>query len=478
MPINTSEPQSPGWWLLQLTRKLEKRTPRLQDLDDRMRGDGPLPHVNDNVRKAYRRFQAKSRTNLAEIIVESARDRMTPVGFRTAETEAGQESDPVADRIWNENELPVESSDVHEWFLGLGDAYAIVGEGDGEVPLITAEDPRQVVSIHDPRRRSRMRAAAKVFHDDEEQRDYAYLYLPGQGDEPGTVHVAIRDVRRTSHNHKIRFAAATWMWDGDRGGEEGEFLSERLGPLLPVVRFRNRRGVGDFEQHIDLLDRIDHQVLQRMVIATMQAFRQRAVKGELPKYDEDGNEIDYDKVFEADPGALWEIPAAVELWESGVVDLSPILSAVKDDLRMASAVTKTPLNSLMPEEGAQTAEGASFLREGLLFRVGDRITRATEGWRDVLHRSFLIMDDERGADRGSIEVLWAPPERRSLQEKADASSKAQDIPWRSRMIHVWGFTPKQVDQMEVERTQDALLAGIAAPATNGDEEPGEGTAGA
>lgn len=456
MPIITSDRGTPGWWLQQLARKLEIRNPRLQALDDRMRGEAPLPHVDDNVKEAYRRFQRKARTNLAELIIESARDRMTPIGFRTAAS-ADDKADKQAMRIWNANGLAVESSDVHENFLGLGDAYVIIGRGEGDTPLITGEDPRQVVTMHDPTRQRDVRAALKVFHDDEERRDYAFLYLPGER------YVAVRDVRRTASNPTVRFNASAWDWDDDRGGPDGEALSDdgSLDDFMPVVRFRNRRGVGDFERHTDLLDRIDHQVLQRLVIATMQAFRQRAVKGELPSHDDDGNEIDYDKVFEAGPGALWEIPAAVELWESGVVDLGPILSAVKDDLRMLSAVTKTPLNSLMPDEAAQSAEGASFMREGLVFRVEDRIARAAEGWRDVIAGAFRMIGDTERADRGAIEVMWASAERQSLAEKADAASKAQDMPWRSRMIHIWGFSPDQVDAMETERAQDALLGGLA-----------------
>jgi hypothetical protein len=82
----------------------------------------------------------------------------------------------------------------------------------------------------------------------------------------------------------------------------------------------NRNGVGEFEPHLDVLDRINHMILQRMVIATMQAFRQRAIKGDtedMPDKDpETGEEIDYDDIFAADPGALWRLPKVRDMWES------------------------------------------------------------------------------------------------------------------------------------------------------------------
>lgn len=59
---------------------------------------------------------------------------------------------------------------------------------------------------------------------------------------------------------------------------------------------------------IDDLDRINLLVLQRVQIAVLQAFRQRAIKGELPEKDAAGNAIDYNVLFSSDPAALWQLP--------------------------------------------------------------------------------------------------------------------------------------------------------------------------
>lgn len=458
MAIDTSEPDSPGWWLLKLARKLEARTPRLQELDDRMRGNAPLPHVSDNVREVYRRFQRKSRTNWAELVIESARDRMTHTGFRTAATPADEDADARAMEIYNANGLAIEAADIHESFLGLGDAYAIVGEDDDGAPLITGEDPRQVVTIHDPQRQRQIRAGAKFFHDDDLQRDYAYLYLPGR------LYIATRDVRRTASNPRVRFNASSWNWDDDRGGDEGESLG--IPGRMPVHRLRNRRGVGDFEQHTDLLDRIDHQVLQRMVIATMQAFRQRAVKG-LPDEDDEGNPIDWEDVFVADPGALWKVPESVEFWESGQGDIGPILESVKEDVRELSAVTRTPIASLLPDGANQSAEGAAFHREALVLRVEDRITRAGEFWCDLMSSALRIAGEEDRADRSKLTALWKPADRLSLAERADAAAKArEDLPLRWRLEHIWQFTPTQVDEIMQDRVAEQLLTVPDEPSTD------------
>lgn len=465
MPIDVREPQSDGWWLDRLAKKLTDRQDRLHWLNERFEGRPPLPVGAENAQEAYRQFQKKARANYAELVVEAVRVRMQIGGFHTAASDDdAREADAEAQRVWEESGLHVESADVHESMLAMGDAYAIVGRDDDTGrAVITGEDPRQVVTIHDPVQQRRVRTALKMFHDDDLARDFAYLYLPGR------VRVASRP--RNAQRGKVTFHRRSWDWDDDSSGELPH-------DQVPVVRFRNKRGVGEFETHVDLLDRINHMLLQRMVIATLQAFRQRAVKG-LPDTDEHGEEIDWTNVFVADPGAFWQVPNDVEFWESGQVDLTPILTSVKDDVKELSAVTRTSMGALMPEHANQSAEGAAFAREGEVFRAEDRITRATEAWKDVMSLAFRVNGDEQRADRGGLQVLWQPPERRSLAERADAATKAEDLPWRYRMEHIWGFEPKQVDEMEADRAADQLMAAEMLTGEEGGtgEGAGEGAGG-
>lgn len=458
MPIDTREVNSPGWWLQKAAKVLIAKERRLNLLRQRYEGDSPIPEgPQGEARKVYETFVRKARTNFAELIVEAVRERLQVTGFRTAA--AGDENgDEVARRLWDDNRGDVLQADVHEFVLSMSEGYTIVGvdPDDPTRPVVTAEDPRQVATIHDPVF-DRVRAALKMYHDDDLDRDVAYLYLPG------VVRVAYLDRKATRLGP--RFSPSTWNWDLDRGGVDGELLQSADGTVhevVPVNRFRNRRGVAEFEPHIDVLERIDHQILQRMVIATMQAFRQRGVMLEKITNDK-GEPIDFNELLSADPGAVWLLPATAKMWESGQVDLSGILSAAEKDIAMLAAVTRTPLPMLMPGDGAESAEGASFKREGLVFKAEDRIGRMTEGWKDTMSLMFRFAGMSERADRAQLEVLWAPPERRSLAERADAASKAQDLPWSTRMIHIWGFTPTQVGLMESERAQDALMAAALAP---------------
>lgn len=453
----------PGLLMHRLAKELIDRQPRLQSLHDRYRGKPPLPEGTENVLPAYERFQRKSRTNFAELIVEAPRERMTVLGFRTG-ADDDDNGDKEAKRIFDANGLAVETADVFEDAFVMGDAYIMVGGVDPEIgaPVITGEDPREVITLHDPVRPQRVLAALKLFHDDQRHVDRAYLYK--LADEPGDraeVWVAERHIKRSSTNKRVTWSPSMFSWNFD--------LCDNLPhSVVPVVRCQNRRGVGEFEHHVDILDRINHMVLSRMVIAAMQAYRQRAIKN-APTHDQAGNEIDWDSVFVADPGAIWVIPgadqigaAAIELWESGQVDLSPVLASVKDDVRDLAAVTRTPLSYLNPDAVSQSAEGATLMREGLVFKVEDRMARMTEALRDVMYLAFLTEGDAVRADRSKIGVLWAPPERRSLSERADADMKARGtLPWRARCRVIWGMTPDEIDLMSAERAEDLLASAQA-----------------
>src|SRR3546814_13069879 len=106
----------------------------------------------------------------------------------------------------------------------------------------------------------------------------------------------------------------------------------------------------DLERHTDTLDRINHGILQRMVISLYQAYRLRAIAvddDDAPETDPDtGQEINYEDLLSSDPGAFIKIPFGAKMWEGAQADLTGILSAVKDDVLYFMETTKTPLPAI------------------------------------------------------------------------------------------------------------------------------------
>lgn len=438
-------------WLADLTQQMDVRRARLNLLRSYLTGDAPLPEGTEGCRDAYLALQRKSRTNFAELVVDSVADRMRVSGFQVGES---SEDDDAAREIWEHNRMDVGSADVHRDMLGLGAAYAMVSPPqDNGIAIITAERPEQVITESDPIRHDVVRAALKVYRDQVQGIDFAFLHLPGM------LHSFHREVGTPAvprRNDPIFTAQGGWIRDSPEAG-----IPTGL-PVVPIVPFFNRDHRGEFESHTDLLDRINWIVLQRLVITAMQAFRQRATKGDLPDVDEKGAPVDYAELFKPGPGALWRLPEGVELWESAQTSLQDVLESVKADVTHLAAVTRTPISMLMPEGQNQSAEGASFAREGLVFKTKNRIARADPSWERVMRIAFAFAKD--ADDPPNVGVHWMPAERQSLAERYDSLSKAgDDVPWRTKMTSILQFSGPEVDRMAAERAEDLMLAASLAP---------------
>jgi hypothetical protein len=204
-------------------------------------------------------------------------------------------------RYVRRNQLDVGLKDAFEWMFTFGRSYMSVGSDRDSIgaPLIKAEDPRQTITAVDPvTGRPAPRSSCSTTTSGPRPRVPVAPRRAGTSQRPRR---ALKARCRCSPRARSLGRRPVRDWEDDQ--------------VVPVVEFVNRNGVGEFERHLDVLDRINHMLLQRMVIATFQAFRQRAIKVEnaedMPDKDpETGEPIDYDDIFAADPGALWQLPKA------------------------------------------------------------------------------------------------------------------------------------------------------------------------
>lgn len=419
-----------------LLKKLAKEQPRLNLLEDYFDGNAPLPEGAEGQSRAYRRFQRKSRLNLAQLAVSAVKERMIIAGFRTG-ADDDENGDVEARRLWKATNGNVKASDLHTGLLKFGKAYLMVGFPEGfDNPIMTVEDCRQMYCTVDPIDQSTVTAAVKVFK--EYDVSYAYFYYSDE------IQVFQKDADLNIYD------ASDWMFSETRS------VQNPLGQI-PIVKFSNADEKGEYEPYTDIIDRVNHMTLQRMVIATTQAFRQRVLRGEFPTHDQDGNEIDYNGILESQAGALWMIPEGADVQELGQSDMSGILQAVRADIQDFAAVTRTPMHYFHPDAANGSAEGASLAREGLVFKTEDRIDRVTSGWSKAMSLMFSWVGDDERASLIDLEPLWKPAERYSLAERADANAKFQDVPFRSRMALVGQFSPAAIEEMELERRGEQVF---------------------
>lgn len=442
-----------------LTRRLDQRRPATSTLRSHVDGNAPLPEMTQETRQSWQAFQKRSRTNWGKLVVDCVVDRVIPNGI----TVKGDPKNPLAvqaQRIWRDNRM---DSVIKDWVrsgLTFGQSYLTAwAEGVGENPAdvaITSDSPESMYVATNPLQQWRPEAALKTWRDLDAEEDYAMLWLKDRWVKfrrPAAITIERGVVSSTMLTN---LAEGRWDRTGDEDRADG----------IPIVVFSNPGGVGEFEPHIDLINRINAGILERLVIMAMQAFRQRAITGgTLPDRDEDGNQIDYSRVFAPAPGALWNLPEGLELWESEQVNVEPLLAAAKDDVRQLSAVTRTPLPVLMPDNQNQSAEGAKATDSGFVFRCRDRISEAKLGAEAILVKA-LRLDGATVGDGDNVEVTFEFADRATLTEKYVAAKQAKDSgeSWRGIQRNVLGRSPDQIAQDAIDQAQEALLtAAYTAP---------------
>jgi hypothetical protein len=415
-------------------------------------GCPPLPHVAHEYTDTFRDVLRKGRATYAPMAITPMLDRMELNGVRTG-VQDGVEGDDVAKRIMNYSNFAAAIKDAFMYLFVMSESYLMVipaapGSSD-RTPLITAEDPRFCIGEPDPMNPNQLQAALKLGYDPVAGRTVAWLFHDGKqykaSGPSGTLAV------------QQGFTAASFDWDGPPVD-----LPELAGiGRVPVVQLCNARGLGEFEPHLDLLDRINDAILQRIVITAYQSFKQRAVIGDLEGDDEgegeaEAEQVDLNAVFTADPGALWQVPAGTTFWESNPADMTGLITAIRDDVKEFAAVTSTPLHLITPDAANGSAEGAALMREGLVFKVKDRRARLNPRLVELWKMAFAFAGE---SDRtANIELLWGPIESFSLTARADASTKLRGIMSRPRILQdVMEMTPDEIQQNEQELQQDAIL---------------------
>lgn len=483
--------------MMRLYKALQAEQPRLERLNAYRCGQPPLVLGSQRLQSAFYRFQSMSRSNFAESIVTSRTNRMVMRSIRTAAVD-DDNGDSLAWKMWAANSMDIGASDIHDDMATFGVAYGSASAPDADAPdgysVITAEDPRQTITAQDPINKQKTVAGFKIFHDDLRDMDYVYLWLPGkmwvayrprkakapisqvdQGDgrapltpvafNPSTYNL-LPIGQQAANGLVFDDQQPEWVMDvADLPADYEGPTSESYAVLtVPVVRYGNRRGVGEFERHTDVLDRINHGVLNKIVIATLQAFKQRAIElagdpdgdGGLPDEDENGQPIDYNDIFEADPGALWRLPIGAKIWESGQVDMNGILSSVKDDVLFLSQTANTPFPMYIPDGANQSASGASLYREGLTFRAEDLCRLAGRGHAQLIALGFAFMGDTTRSNPEDISVAWAPADRYSILEQAQADSLSS-LPRAQKYARFYGMAPDDVQIALAQSAADAML---------------------
>lgn len=469
MDINGAEIGTDEWLLKGLVESLTAGWERLEKLGTYREG---LPSVvalaQEEVKQAYERVANRSRLNVQELAVSTKTSRLEVLGFRTGSS-SSVSGDDEAWRIWKNSNMPLQSRNSFTGTGHLGETFILVewpqeltedgllvdSSGDEMTPIFHVLNGWTCAVRFSALRPGKVEYAIVASYDDFHQREWVTLYGIGWSRR------AYRDGERTRPEEGV---VSGWTLN-----DEWEWLEERQVSKAPtkcqVFSHHTESFQGIYEPHLDTVDRINDGILQRVTIALMQAFRQRAVKtGELDAvYPEDhpnaGEEIDYNSIFATGPAAMWLLPGDADIWESSPTDIGPLTEAEKHDIQHFAAVTSTPLYALQPDALEGSAAGAAVARETLVFAVRTLATYAEDAFASAMACAFEMMGDEARSDPASIELIWRPVTQFSLAEAADAALKAKQSGKSDRFVNerIWGMTPQEIKLEEEAVTRAGLF---------------------
>lgn len=447
-------------------------TPRNRYLDmlwSYYTGDAPLPQLKPEYREVFRGVMRKSRSNYAPMCVAAMLDRLELQDISTL-VDSDVDGDDMAADIMEETGFVAVSKELFAFVFGMAEAYGMVVPGapggptllDGEtlMPSIHAIDPRRCIGIPDLNNPLRLSAAVVRQYDPIVDTQISFLFLPGR-------------------KWTIPWDGSSKAWGVDAlDGQEPEII-EGLDAFggIPIVRFDNLNGLGEYEPHLDLLDRINDVTLQRIIGFWYQALRQRGLVGDDDEEDDEDTPrstepVDLNKVLRAGPGELWQIPADFKIWESQQTDFGPLLNGKRDDVKEFAAVTSTPLHLITPDAANGSAQGAGLLREALTAKVRDRRTRFTPQLKLLWRMVFAMVNAQ---DRGRrMKLHWGPLEFHTLAEQAAASAQAQGtLSTEDRCERIWDLSPDETKQNMQRLTTDALMGLPVTPANPSTTAPAQ-----
>lgn len=437
---------TPLQWLTRLSQQIADRAPLLDLWDRYYDGDHDLPVGPAQHTDAFRRFQAKARMNLCAMPVDSVVDRLRVNGITDGSESA--ELDPTLFSWWQKNRMDARQSTLYRYALRHGVSFLIVGAHPSKpkVPRWTIESARSVAVAVDPADPMVRRAAARLWSDPLTQKWHATLWLPG-------ARFSYQMKASVHSGMEVPTGASAWEQVGS---------AVKSPKSIPVIPFSNgdelTDGVAEFAKGIDIQDRLNLSILNRLSAERYAAYRQRWVSNLDIEEDEDGNAI---QPF---------IPGVTELWVAGQpeiggnevkfgdfaqTDTTQMLLGVSSDIKAFMAVTGTPVYYMPGDLTNIGADTIAALDAGHLSKCRQRQALWGEAYEEALGVSAEIVGVE--GDLSFSEVQWERPENWHPTQVADLVTKqvGAGVPLPVVMEDM-GKSPQYVTRLRQEMAAEGM----------------------
>lgn len=467
---------SPEWWLHRLERRLAFRAPVVQLYSDYYEGRFELAFATSKFRETFARMLAAVSDNWLPLVIQAPIERLVVQGFRLGEADQ-LEADADAWRLWQENDLDLDSATLFTEASKIGEAYLMVWWGEDREATsgpfatrnsqpkaeITVEHPAQVIVERKAGSRDNISAALKKWVG-EDGTLYATLFLPD----------AIYRYERTR--------AAGKDWEPRRDALAVETNPLGVVPVIPVVNNPSMLpsfppssllvaphdlpeaaiglGRSDLADVISTQDVINKLLCDLLVASEVSAFRQRWATGlEIPFDESTGEPI---QPFEHAVNRLWVSPdPETKFGEFQSNDLSNYTGAIESRVQSLAARTRTPPHYLLGSIVNASGDALKAAESGLANRVREKQRTYGEAIEYAIRLAFAVEGDVAKANSPMAEVDWKNPETRSESEYVDALVKklAFGVP-QEQLWSDAGYSPQEISRFKAMLREQALEMGL------------------
>jgi hypothetical protein len=460
-------PEPQEVWRDVLLAKLDAQRPHVLTRMSYYAGEHRLPVAPRGAREAYTRLLASCRTNWCRLVVDAVAERLRVVGFRFGGTEQG---DSDAWLLWQANRLDADHERAQNDALVCGSTFVLVwpDEASPVGVTISVEHPLECALAYEPGARRTRIAGVKSWVDVLGQRRHAWVVTP-EG-----VWRWERALAYPNADVEAAVATNTQSW---------ELVDEAPNPLgvVPLVEITPwPRTLGHAWSEIDggvidIQDRINTTILNRMMATEYAAFRQKWATGLVlpnavdpvtgePLVDPAGRPVPT-QPFDVAVDRLWvaEDPG-VKFGEFSESDLSGYIKSVEADVQHLAAITHTPPHYLLGSIVNASGDALKASEAGLVSKVRHRAAHIGEGWEEVLRLAFAAVGNAKAIDV-QAETIWHDFETRSEAEHVDALVKLSTIGVPREVL--WqkaGASPQEVERWRGMNAAEALTLSLVAPA--------------
>lgn len=453
---------------LMYARLVDRRT-EVRLFEDYADGKHPLRLGSEEWSQDHAvRFKGWS-DNWCGVVASAPGERTALDGFRVGDDNDIQSSqEKELWRQWDLNEMPSQASQgFYTSRVARRSSVLVWGDSD-DSPVITWENPSQVIVDYDPATRA-SRYALKAWLDDEFE--LATLYTVDEvwkfqrprnavdiakGHTPQGL-IIVSDSKR--HGGGI----GGWV-QRERTGDDSWPIEHPMG-ILPIQEFRNRPKLGghpvsDIEGTVSMQDAINMLWKYLFAAADYASMPARVVMGQappkMPILNDAGEKIG-EKAVDIEAlqkgRMMWLTGQATTIgqWEPAKLDV--FTQVINVAVKHLAAQTRTPIHYIVGELGNVNGETLTATETPLAMKVRESHEFFTPDIRGVFRRIALVQGNDGLAEACRTGRLqWRNPEIRSDAQLADAVSKDRTtgFPLMFLAKHKYGYSQAMLAELELE----------------------------